>query len=79
LNGYYEINSKILILKIYDIFYLGNYIHFVFLQRAWHPTKRWRKVVAEQFDLRQGKSAENSAFKLTNRILKYINQKMHVG
>jgi hypothetical protein len=36
-------------------------------------------LVPEQFGFRQGKSTDNAAFKLTNSILKSINQKMHVG
>jgi hypothetical protein len=35
-------------------------------------------LVPEQFGFRQRKSTENAAFKLTNSILKSINQKMHV-
>jgi hypothetical protein len=33
----------------------------------------------EQFSFRQGKSADNAAFMLTNSVFKSINQKMHVG
>jgi hypothetical protein len=33
----------------------------------------------EQFDFRKVISTENTAFKLTDSILKCINQKMHVG
>jgi hypothetical protein len=36
-------------------------------------------LVPEQFGFRQGKSTENAAFKLTDSVLKSINQKMHVG
>jgi len=36
-------------------------------------------LVPEQFGFRQGKSAENAAFNLTNSVLKSVNQKMHVG
>jgi hypothetical protein len=35
--------------------------------------------IPEQFGFRQGKSTENAAFKLTNSVLKSINQKMYVG
>jgi hypothetical protein len=36
-------------------------------------------LVSEQFGFRQGKSTDNAAFKLTNSVLKSINQKTHVG
>jgi hypothetical protein len=38
-------------------------------------------LVPEQFAFRQGKSMDNAAFKLTNSVLKSVNQKqkMHVG
>jgi hypothetical protein len=36
-------------------------------------------LVPEQFGFRQGESTDNAAFKLTNSVLKSINQKMHVG
>jgi hypothetical protein len=36
-------------------------------------------LVPEQFGFRHGISTENAAFKLTDSILKYINQEMHVG
>jgi hypothetical protein len=36
-------------------------------------------LVPEQFGFRQGESTNNAAFKLTNSVLKSINQKMHVG
>jgi hypothetical protein len=36
-------------------------------------------LVPEQFGFRQGKSTDDAAFKLTNSVLKSINQKMHVG
>jgi hypothetical protein len=35
--------------------------------------------VPEQFSFRQGKSTDNAAFKLTNSVPKFINQKMHAG
>jgi hypothetical protein len=35
-------------------------------------------IVPEQFGFRQGKSEDNAAFKLTNNVLKSVNQKMHV-
>jgi hypothetical protein len=42
--------------------------------------KYWRRLlVPEQLGFRQGKSTDNAAFKLTNSVLKSINQKMHVG
>jgi hypothetical protein len=34
-------------------------------------------LVPEQFGFRQGKSPDNTAFKLTNSVLKSVNQKMH--
>jgi hypothetical protein len=33
----------------------------------------------EQSGFREGSLTENAAFKLTESVLKYINQKMHVG
>jgi hypothetical protein len=36
-------------------------------------------LVSEQFDFRKGIAIENAVFKLTDCILKSINQKMHVG
>jgi hypothetical protein len=35
-------------------------------------------LVPEQFDFRKGVSTEDAAFKLTDNVLKSINQKMHV-
>jgi hypothetical protein len=36
-------------------------------------------LVTEQFGFRKGMSTEDAAFKLTDSVLKSINQKMHVG
>jgi hypothetical protein len=36
-------------------------------------------LVLEQFGFRKGVSTEDAAFKLTDNVLKSINQKMHVG
>jgi hypothetical protein len=36
-------------------------------------------LVPEHFGFRQGSSTENAAFKVTDNVFKYINQKMHVG
>jgi hypothetical protein len=36
-------------------------------------------LVPEQFYFRKGISTENTAFKLTDGVLKSLNQKMHVG
>jgi hypothetical protein len=36
-------------------------------------------LAPEQFGFRQGKSTDNAAFKVTNSLLKSVNQKMHVG
>jgi hypothetical protein len=36
-------------------------------------------LVPEQFGFRQGISTENDASKLTDNVLKSINQKMHIG
>jgi hypothetical protein len=36
-------------------------------------------LVPDQFGFRQGKSTQNAAFKLTDTVLIYINQKMHGG
>jgi hypothetical protein len=35
--------------------------------------------VPEQFGFRKGISSENAVFKLTDSVLKSINQKIHVG
>jgi hypothetical protein len=35
-------------------------------------------LVSEQFGFRKGISIENAAFKLTDGVLKSVNQKMHV-
>jgi hypothetical protein len=36
-------------------------------------------LVPEQYGFRKGISTEDSAFKLTDSVLKYIDQKKHVG
>jgi hypothetical protein len=36
-------------------------------------------LVSEEFGFRKGISTENTAFKLIDRVLKSVNQKMHVG
>jgi hypothetical protein len=36
-------------------------------------------LIPEHFDFRKGISTENAAFKLTDSVLKSVNQKMHVG
>jgi hypothetical protein len=36
-------------------------------------------LVPEQFGFRKGISTENATFKLTDSVLKSLNQKMHVG
>jgi hypothetical protein len=36
-------------------------------------------LVPEQFGFRKGIATENAAFKLTDSVLKSINQKIHVG
>jgi hypothetical protein len=36
-------------------------------------------LVPEQFGFRKGVSTEDAAFKLTDNVLKSVNQKMHVG
>jgi len=36
-------------------------------------------LVREQYGFRKGISTENVAFRLTDRVFKSINQKMHVG
>jgi hypothetical protein len=36
-------------------------------------------LVPEQFGFRKSMSTEDAAFKLTDNVLKSINQKMHVG
>jgi len=47
--------------------------------RLSHHTHTNSILVPEQFGFRQEKSTDNAAFKLTNNVLKSINQKMHVG
>jgi hypothetical protein len=36
-------------------------------------------LIPKQYGFRQGSSTEDAAFKLTDSVLKSINQKMHVG
>jgi hypothetical protein len=36
-------------------------------------------LVREQFGFKQEKSTENTAFKLTDSVLKSVNQKLHVA
>jgi hypothetical protein len=36
-------------------------------------------LIPEQFDVRQGSSTENAAFKLTDGVFKCINKKKYVG
>jgi hypothetical protein len=36
-------------------------------------------LIAEQFGFRKGISTEDEAYKLTDNVLKSINQKVHVG
>jgi hypothetical protein len=36
-------------------------------------------LVPEKFGFRQGKCTGNAAFKLTNSVLKSVNQKIYVG
>jgi hypothetical protein len=36
-------------------------------------------MISEQFGFRKGISTENAIFGLTDRVLKSLNQKMHVG
>jgi hypothetical protein len=36
-------------------------------------------LVPEQFDFREGISTENAAFRLTDSVLKSVNQKIHIG
>jgi hypothetical protein len=36
-------------------------------------------LIPEQFDVRQGSSTENAAFKLTDSVFNSINRKMHVA
>jgi hypothetical protein len=47
--------------------------------RLSHHVHTNKILVTELFGFRQGKSTENIAFKLTNSVLKSMNQKMHVG
>ena len=36
-------------------------------------------LVTEQYSFRKGISTKNPAFRLTDSVFKFINQKMHVG
>jgi hypothetical protein len=36
-------------------------------------------LVPEQFTFRQGKSTDNTAFKITNSVLESVNQKINLG
>jgi hypothetical protein len=47
--------------------------------RISHYVKANNILVPEQFGFRKGISAENAVFKLTDCILKFLTQKMHVG
>jgi hypothetical protein len=44
-----------------------------------HYLKANNILVPEQFGFRKGITTNNAAFKLTDCILKSLNQKMHVG
>jgi hypothetical protein len=54
-------------------------IKSVMHNRISHYFKANNILVSEQFGFRKGISTENAAFKLTDCILKSLNQKMHVG
>jgi hypothetical protein len=47
--------------------------------RLSHHTQTNNIFVPEQFGFRKGMSTEDTAFKLTDNVLKSINQKMHDG
>jgi hypothetical protein len=51
----------------------------VMYDRLSHHMLAYCILVPEQFGVRQGKSTDNAAFKLTSGALKSVNQKMHVG
>jgi hypothetical protein len=36
-------------------------------------------LIPEEFVFRQGSSAENASFSLTNSVFKFVKQNMHVG
>jgi retron-type reverse transcriptase len=47
--------------------------------RLSHHMQSKNILVSEQFGFRKGMSTEDAAFKLTDNVLKSINQKMHGG
>jgi hypothetical protein len=47
--------------------------------RLSHYLQTNNRLVPEQFGFRKGISTENTTFKLTDSVLKSLNQKMHVG
>jgi hypothetical protein len=51
----------------------------VLYNRLSHYLQTNNILVPEQFGFRKGMSNENTAFKLTDSVLKSLNQKMHVG
>jgi hypothetical protein len=51
----------------------------VMYNRLSHYLQTNNILVPEQFCFRKGISTENAAFKLTDGVLKSLNQKMHVG
>jgi hypothetical protein len=51
----------------------------VIYNRLSHHMHTKNVLVPEQFGFRQGSSTENAAFKLTDIVLKSVNQKMHFG
>jgi hypothetical protein len=51
----------------------------VMYNRISHYLQTNNILAREQFGFRKGISTENAAFKLTDSVLKSLNQKMHVG
>jgi hypothetical protein len=51
----------------------------VMYSRLSHDMHTNNILVPEHFSFRKGISAESAAFKLTDKVLKSFNQRMHVG
>jgi hypothetical protein len=56
----------------------SNVLEKVMYNKLSHHMHTNNILVPEHFGFRQGKTTNNAAFKLTNCVIKSINQKMHV-
>jgi hypothetical protein len=59
--------------------HISKVLEKVMYNRLNHHMQTNNILVPEKFGLSQGKSTDNAAFKLTDSVLKSVNQKMHVG